>query len=166
MSRLEEYTIYSEYKKMLAVVYTKYGSPDVLKLKDIPKPVIKDNEVLVKIYVASLNAADAEYLRGDPVVRLIGLLKPKYKVLGSDIAGRIESVGKDVKQFKPGDDIYVDLSVCGFGAFAEYACVPENALILKPASISFEDAATLPQAAILALQGLRDKRQIQPGDKF
>jgi NADPH:quinone reductase-like Zn-dependent oxidoreductase len=99
------------------------------------------------------------------MARVGGLRKPKYEILGSDIAGRVEAVGRNVKQFQPGDDVFGDLSVCGFGAFAEYVCVPENALTLKPASMTFEEAATLPQAAILALQGLRDKRQTQPGHK-
>ena len=150
---------------MKAIVYTKYGPPDVLELKDVEKPTPKENEVLVKVYASSLNAADVDYLRGRPMVRLGGLRKPKYKILGSDIAGQVEIVGRSVNKFQPGDEIFVDSSVCGFGAFAEYACVPENALMLKPASMTFEEVATLPQAAILALQGLRDKRQIQPGQK-
>jgi NADPH:quinone reductase-like Zn-dependent oxidoreductase len=151
--------------KMKAIAYEKYGPPDVLQLKDVEKPTPKDNEILVKVHAASLNAADLDYLRGTPSVRLGGLLKPKYKILGSDIAGRVEAVGRNVRQFQPGDETFVDLSVCGFGAFAEYVCVPENALALKPARMTFEEAATIPQAAILALQGLRDKRQIQPRQK-
>jgi NADPH:quinone reductase-like Zn-dependent oxidoreductase len=99
------------------------------------------------------------------MARIGGLRKPRFKILGSDVAGRVEAVGRNVKQFKPGDEVFVDLSVCGFGAFAEYVCVPEKELALKSASMTFEEAATLPQAAILALQGLRDKRQIQPGKK-
>ncbi|TKJ25831.1 MAG: alcohol dehydrogenase [Promethearchaeota archaeon Loki_b31] len=150
---------------MKAIVCTKYGPPDVLQLKEVDKPTPKDNEVLVKVHAASLNAADLDYLRGRPMVRIGGLRKPRYKILGSDIAGRVEAVGRNVKQFQPGDDIFVDLSVCGFGAFAEYVCVPEKPLALKSASMTFEEAATLPQAAILALQGLRDKSQIQPGQK-
>jgi len=150
---------------MKAIVCTEYGSPDVLQLKEVEKPTPKDNEALVRVHAASLNAADVESLRGVFVVRIVGPTKPRYKILGSDIAGRVEAVGRNVKQFQPGDEIFVDLSVCGFGAFAEYVCVPENALMLKPASITFEEAATLPQAAVLALQGLRDKRQIQPGQK-
>jgi len=150
---------------MKAIVYTKYGPPDVLKLIEVEKPTPNDNEVLVKVYASSLNAADVDYLRGKPMVRPGGLRKPKYKILGSDIAGQVEIVGRSVNQFQPGDEIFLDSSVCGFGAFAEYACVPENALMLKPASMTFEEAATIPQAAILALQGLRDKRQIQLGQK-
>ena len=150
---------------MKAIVYTKYGPPDVLQLKEVEKPTPKDNEVLVKVHAASLNATDLEYLRGSLISRLTGPLKPKYKILGCDIAGRVEAVGRNVKQFQPGDEVFGDLSVCGFGAFAEYVCVPENALALKPTSMTFEEAATIPQAAVLALQGLRDKRQIQPGQK-
>jgi len=151
---------------MKAIVCTKYGSPDVLKLKEIEKPTPKDNEALVKVHAASLNAADFETLRGTWSVRLGGPLKPMYKILGSDIAGRIEAVGRNVKQFSPGDEIWGDLSYpYGFGAFAEYVCVPENALRLKPASMTFEDAAAVPTAAVVALQNLRDKRPIQPGQK-
>ena len=150
---------------MKAIVYTKYGPPDVLQLKEVEKPTPKDNEVLIKVHAASVNAADLDLLRGTPLVRLGGLLKPKYKILGSDIAGRVEAVGRNVKQFQPGDEIFGDLNECGFGAFAEYVCVPENALALKPASMTFEEVAAVPSAAVIALQGLRDKRQIQPGQK-
>ena len=150
---------------MKAIICTKYGSPDVLQLKEIEKPTPKDNEVLVKVHAASLNAADLETLRGVFVVRIAAPLKPMYKILGSDIAGRVEAVGRKVKQFQSGDEVFGDLFVCGFGAFAEYVSVPENALALKPASMTFEEAATYPQAAILALQNLRDKRPIEPGQK-
>jgi len=153
---------------MKAIVCTKYGPPDVLQLKEVEKPTPKDNEVLVKVHAAFLNAADLEFLRGVFVVRLlyVGLLKPKYKILGSDIAGRVEAVGRNVKQFQPGDEIWGDLSYPhGFGTFAEYVCVPENALRLKPASMTFEEAAAVPTAAVVALQNLRDKRPIQPGQK-
>jgi len=143
---------------MKAIVCTKYRSPYVLQLKEVAKPTPKDNEALVKVHAASLNAADFETLRG-------GSLKPKYKIHGSDIAGRVEAVGRNVKQFKPGDEIWGDLSLCGFGTFAEYVCVPENALRLKPASMTFEEAAAIPTAAVVALQNLRGKRPIQPGQK-
>jgi len=142
-----------------AIVYTKYGPPSVLQLEEVEKPTPKDNEVLVKVHAASLNAEDVDFLRGKMQISR----KPRYKIPGSDIAGRIEAVGRNVTQFQPGDEIFVDLSVCGFGAFAEYACVPEKEISLKSASMTFEEAATLPQAAILALQGLRDKKQIQQG---
>jgi NADPH:quinone reductase-like Zn-dependent oxidoreductase len=150
---------------MKAIVCTKYGPPDVLQLKEVEKPTPKDNEALVKVHAASVNAADLETLRGVFVVRIAAPLKPMYKILGSDIAGRVEAVGRKVKQFQPGDEIWGDLFACGFGAFAEYVCVPENTLALKPASMTFEEAATYPQAAILALQNLRDKRPIEPGQK-
>ena len=150
---------------MKVIVCTKYGPPNVLQLKEVEKPTPKEDEVLVKVYAASLNAADLEYLRGTFLVRIGGPLKPKYKIIGSDIAGRVEAVGRNVKQFQPGDEIWGDLSECGFGTFAEYVCVPENALRLKPASMTFEEAAAVPTAAVVALQGLCDKRQIQPGQK-
>ena len=150
---------------MKAIVYTKYGSPDVLQLEEVEKPTPKDNEVLVKVHAASLNAADLDFLRGKFVTRFQGLRKPKHKILGSDIAGQVEKVGGNIKKFQPGDEIFGDLFYYGFGAFAEYVCVPEKALALKPGSMTFEDAATLPQSGLLALQGLRDKRQIQSGQK-
>ncbi len=153
---------------MKALVCTKYGSPDVLQLKEVEIPAPKDNEALVKVHAASLNAADSEYRRGVFIVRLLyqGLVKPKYKILGTDIAGQVETVGRNVKQFKPGDEIWGDLSYpYGFGTFAEYVCVPENALRLKPASMTFEEAAAIPTAAVVALQNLRGKRPIQPGQK-
>ena len=153
---------------MKAIVATKYGPPDILQLKVVEKPTPKDNEALVKVHAASLNAADFEYLRGVFIVRLLyqGLLKPKYKILGSDIAGRVEEVGRNVKQFQPGDEIWGDLSYPhGFGTLAEYVCIPENALRLKPASMTFEEAAAVPTAAVVALQHLLAKRPIQPGQK-
>ena len=149
---------------MKAIVYTKYGPPDVLQLKEVEKPTPEGNEVLIKVHAASLNSSDWEFLRGTPVyVRMWGLLKPKYKILGSDIAGRIEAVGKNVKQFQPSDEVFGDI-MYRWGGFAEYVCAPENALMLKPASMTSEEAAAVPQAATVALQGLR-KGQIQPGQK-
>jgi len=152
---------------MKAIVCTKYGPPDVLQLKEVEKPTPKDNEVLVKVHAASLNATDFEYLRGMFIARLVykGLLKPKNTILGTDIAGQVEAVGRNVTQFQPDDEIWGDLSLCGFGAFAEYVCVPENVLRLKPTSMTFEEAAAIPTAAVLALHNLRDKRPIQPGQK-
>ncbi len=151
---------------MKAIVYTKYGSPDVLELKEVEKPTPKDDEVLIRVHAASVNSWDWDLLRGKPVVvRLWGLLKPKYKILGADIAGQVEAVGRNVKQFQPGDEVFGDLCECGWGGFAEYVCARENALALKPASMTFEEIAAVPQAAIMALQGLRDKGQIQPGQK-
>jgi NADPH:quinone reductase-like Zn-dependent oxidoreductase len=151
--------------QMKAIVCDSYGSPDVLQLREVEKPAPKEDEVLVRVHAASVNASDVETLRGVFIVRMGGPLKPPYKILGSDIAGRVEAVGGNVKQYQPGDEVFVDLSVCGFGAFAEYACVPEEVLAPKPASMAFEEAATIPTAAILALQYLRDKRRVQPGQK-
>jgi NADPH:quinone reductase-like Zn-dependent oxidoreductase len=152
---------------MKAIVYTEYGSPDVLELKEVVKPTPTDNEVLIKVHAASLNAADLHYLRADPfLIRpTSGLLKPKNTFLGADVAGRIEAVGRTVTQFKPGDEVFGDLSESGRGTFAEYVCASENALALKPANLSFEEAAAVPLAAVTALQGLRSKGQIQPGQK-
>ena len=152
--------------KMKAIVCTRYGSPDVLELKEVEKPSPKENEALIKVYAASVNVEDLDFLRGIAwSARFVGPLKPKYKILGFDLAGRVEAVGRNVKQFHPGDEVFGDLFSYGFGAFAEYACVPEKALVLKSASMTFEEAATVPSRAVIALQGLRDKRQIQPGQK-
>lgn len=151
---------------MKAIVFTKYGTPDVLELKEVDKPIPKDDEVLIKVCAVSINDWDWGLLQGDFINRLLsGLLKPKKKILGSDIAGRIEAVGKNVKQFQPGDEVFGDLSG-QWGGFAEYVCARENALALKPASMTFEEAAAIPQAAMLAIQGLRDKGQIQSGQKL
>ena len=153
---------------MKAIVYEKYGPPDVLQLKEVEKPSPKDDEVLIKVLAASVNDGDSSVVRGKPfLVRLMpgGPLKPKNKIPGGDVAGRIEAVGRDVNQFQPGDEVFGDLGACGFGAFAEYVCAPENALTLKPASTTFEEAAAVSQAALVALQGLRDAGKIQPGQK-
>jgi NADPH:quinone reductase-like Zn-dependent oxidoreductase len=153
---------------MKAIVCTQYGPPDVLELRDVEKPVPKEGEVLVKIQAASLNYGDSVLVKGKPFIsRLMGygLLKPKYEILGTDIAGRVEAVGANAKLFQPGDEVFGDISECGFGAFAEYISVPETALTLKPANLTFEQAAAVPQAAIVALQGLRDHGDIQPGHK-
>ena len=153
---------------MRAVLHTKYGPPDVLRLEDIPKPIPTDDEVLVRVHAASLNAVDWHILRAKPFpIRLMGmgLLRPKHKVLGADIAGQVEAVGKNVMQFKQGDNVFGELSGCGWGAFAEYVCVPENVIASKPADISFEEAAATPLAAVTALQGLRDKGQIRTGKR-
>src|SRR6266699_156476 len=157
-----------EETNMRAIVYHNYGSPDVLKLEEVEKPTPKDDEVLIKVHAASANAADWHLLRGKPfLVRLMGygLLKPKNTILGSDIAGRVEAVGRNVKQFQPDDEVFGNVSGCGFGGFAEYVCARENALALKPANLSFEEAAAVPSAGVTALQGLREKGQIQPGQK-
>ena len=152
---------------MKAIVATKYGSPDVLNLEEVEKPAPKDDEVLVKVHAASVNAGDWHLLRADPFLTRLafGLLKPKHKILGADIAGRIEAVGANATQFQPGDEVFGDLSGDGFGGFAEYVCARENALVSKPADMTFEEAAAVPMAAVTALQGLRDKGRIQPGQK-
>ena len=151
---------------MKAIIQTAYGSPDVLQLKEVPKPIPKDDEVLVRVHAASLNAADFEILRGMWAARFGGPFRPGNKIPGSDLSGRVEAVGRNVKQFQPGDEIWGDLSFpYGFGTFAEYVSVSENALTLKPASMTFEEASTYPQAAIISLQTLRDKGEIQPGQK-
>ena len=146
---------------MKAIVYKEFGGPEVLQFSELDTPTPKGNEVLIKIHASTLNAADLDFLKG----KIQFTRKPKFQILGSDIAGVIEEIGGNVKEFQRGDEIFLDSSQCGFSAFAEYACVPENALRLKPSSITFEEAATLPQAGILALQSLRDKRQIHPGKK-
>jgi NADPH:quinone reductase-like Zn-dependent oxidoreductase len=152
---------------MKAVVYHKYGSLDVLKLEEVEKPIPSDDEVLIRVHAASVVYGDLALVRGKPFVARLwsGLLKPKYKIPGMDIAGRVEAVGANVKQFQPGDEVFGDISQCGYGAYAEYVCALENTLALKPANLTFEEAAAVPQAALVALQGLRDKGRIQPGQK-
>jgi NADPH:quinone reductase-like Zn-dependent oxidoreductase len=150
---------------MKAIIRTKYGSPDVLQLKEVEKTIPKNNEVLVKVYAASVNVDDLEHLRGTIAVRLIGPLKPKYKILGSDIAGRVEAVGRNIQQFQPGDDVFGDLTNYGFGAFAEYVCAPEDALVLKPVSMKFAEAATVTSRAAIAMKYLCAKRKIEQGQK-
>jgi NADPH:quinone reductase-like Zn-dependent oxidoreductase len=150
---------------MKAVVYTRYGSPDVLRFTDVEKPTPKDNEVLVKVQAVSLNRSDWEALRGKPAyARLGGLLRPRHHILGSDIAGRVEASGRATTKFQPGDDVFADI-LSSMGGFAEYVCVPESALAPMPAGMSYEEAAALPQAGAIALQGIWDKGQVQAGQK-
>jgi NADPH:quinone reductase-like Zn-dependent oxidoreductase len=152
---------------MKAIVYTQYGSPDILQFKNVEKPTPKDNEVLVKIHAASANPADWHLMRATPFLARLenGLFKPKQTKLGVDIAGHVEAVGSRVTQFQPGNEVFGALSLSEMGGFAEYVCIPEELLALKPANTSFEQAAAVPLAALTALQGLRDKGQIQPGQK-
>lgn len=151
---------------MKAMVYNKYGTTNVLNLKELEIPALKQNEVLVKIHAASVNSWDWDLLRGKPFLnRLGGLLKPKYKILGADIAGRVEAIGREVNHISVGDEVFGDISWCGWGGFAEYVCVNAEALTLKPASMTFEEAAAIPQAGVLALQGLRDIGQIHEAKK-
>jgi NADPH:quinone reductase-like Zn-dependent oxidoreductase len=152
---------------MRAIVRDTYGSPDVLRLEELPKPIVKKQEVLVRVRAASLNADDLEYLYGkSPFTRMaIGLRKPRIRGLGVDVAGQVEAVGENVTGFHAGDEVFGNMTVYGLGAYGEYVCAPARAFALKPPSLTFEEAATVPQAAVLALQGLRGKRQIRPGDQ-
>jgi len=146
-----------------AVFYTRYGSPDVLCYTDVETPTPRDNEVLVRVRAVSLNLSDWETLRGKPLYsRFGGPFRPRHHILGSDIAGRVEATGSGVTRVKPGDDVYADI-LSQFGGFAEYVCVPENVLAPMPEGLTYEQAAALPQAGAIALQGIRDKGQVQPG---
>src|SRR6266436_907533 len=151
---------------MKAIVRTQYGPPDVLRFTEVQKPSPKDNEVLIKLYAASVNPLDLFHMRGAPWNRRIpGPRTPNQPVIGCDIAGRVEAVGRDAKQFQPGEAVF---GITGFagGGFAEYVCAPEAKLAPKPANLSFEDTAAVPIAAITALQALRDKGKLQPGQKI
>jgi NADPH:quinone reductase-like Zn-dependent oxidoreductase len=147
-----------------AIVQDRYGSPDVLELRDIDVPEVKDHDVLIRVRAASVNAADWHFMRGLPyVARLsLGLIKPKTRVRGRDAAGYIEAVGKSVTRFRPGDEVYAEVDT---GSFAEFTCVPEDVVGLKPANLTFEEAAAVPLAANTALQGLRDRGRVQAGQK-
>jgi NADPH:quinone reductase-like Zn-dependent oxidoreductase len=149
---------------MRAFIYEKYGPPETLRMAEVDKPVPTANEVLVEVRAASVNAADWHVLRGRPLFSraTLGLLRPKHKILGVDIAGRVEAVGSGVTRFKPGDEVYANLLDHGYGGFAEYATVPVDVMSLKPAELSFEEAAAVPMAAVTALQGLRHHGELQP----
>jgi NADPH:quinone reductase-like Zn-dependent oxidoreductase len=150
---------------MKAIVHYEYGSPDVLKFEEVQKPTAGDDEVLIRVQAVSANPADWHMLRGAPfLIRLMGegLLKPKNKILGIDVAGQVEAVGRSVKGFQPGDAVF---GTSQYGGFAEYVCAREDRLVLKPPGTTFEQAAAVPVAAISALQGLRDKGRIRPGQK-
>lgn len=154
---------------MKAVVYTRYGEPESLRLEEVPKPVPKDREVLIKVMAASVNSWDWDLLRGKPfIVRLAGggLFKPLKPILGCDVAGKVEAVGRKVTRFRPGDAVFGDISQSGWGAFAEYVCARENVLCAKPETIGFEAAAALPQAGVMALQGIQDYGKVQVGHKI
>jgi NADPH:quinone reductase-like Zn-dependent oxidoreductase len=152
---------------MKAIVFTKYGSLDVLKLQEVQKPTPSDDQVLVQVHASAVNFANLAHVRGQPFVARLwsGFLKPKHPIPGGDIAGRVETVGKNVTQFQPGDEVFGDLADRGFGAFAEYVPVSENSIALKPVNMTFEEAAAVPQAGVVALQGLRNVGQIQSGQK-
>jgi len=150
---------------MKAVVYRRYGGPDVLRLTDADTPVPGDGQVLVKVHAVSLNASDWEMLRGKPLYsRIGGPFRPRHHVLGSDIAGRVAATGRDATRFKPGDDVFADI-LSYMGGFAEYVRVPQTTLAPMPAGLTYEQAAALPQAGAIALQGIRDKGRVQPGQK-
>jgi NADPH:quinone reductase-like Zn-dependent oxidoreductase len=158
-----------EENTLKAIVRRIYGSPDVLELRDVDMPVLGDDGVLVRVRAASLNQADLDYLYGRPLLTRMGtgFRKPRNRGLGLDVAGEVEAVGRHVTAFAPGDEVYGDLTMFGYGAFAEYAAAPERAWAPKPAGLTFEQAATIPQAGILAVQGLRTRgdRRIEPGDR-
>ena len=150
---------------MKAIVYTKYGSPEVLQFKEVAKPTPRDDEVLIKVQAVSVNRSDWEGLGGKPLyARIGGLLRPRHQILGSDVAGRVEMAGRNVRRFQAGDEVFGDI-LPRLGGFAEYVRARESALALKPASLTFEEAAAIPQAAVIALQGIRDKGRVQPGQK-
>jgi NADPH:quinone reductase-like Zn-dependent oxidoreductase len=153
---------------MKAMICTKYGSPDVLQLREVEKPSPKADEVLIRVHAASINSRDWRFMRANPFfIRLMvgGLLKPKIPILGADVAGRVEAVGDQVKRFRPGDEVFGDVSRYGGQTFAEYVCAGENEIALKPSAMTFAQAAAVPVAALTALQGLRDKGDIHPGQK-
>jgi len=150
---------------MKAVVYTRYGPPDVLRLMDVQAPVPKDDEVLVRVHAVSLNASDWEVLQGKPLYsRLGGPFRPRHHILGSDIAGRVVAAGRNATRFDPGEDVFADI-LSSMGGFAEYVCVRETALAQMPAGLTYDHAAALPQAGAIALQGIQDKGRVQPGHK-
>ena len=153
---------------MKAVVMERYGTPDVLEVRDVPIPTPKANEVLVRVHAASINDWDWGLLQGASLIdrMMSGLFTPKVQILGCDIAGRVEAVGEEVESFQPGDEVYADLCASGFGAFAEYACVPAASVARKPPGMTFEQAAAIPQAGMLAWQGLVDRGRIQSGQKL
>lgn len=156
---IQELVIKPGIKRMRAIILKEYGSPDELEVGEVEKPVPGNNEVLVRIHATSINDWDWGLVRGKPfVIRMIhGLKRPGIRIPGVDISGEIEAVGSNVNSFQPGDEVFGDLSDCGFGGFAEYVCVPENILSLKPSRISHKEAAALPHAALLALQGIKGK---------
>ncbi|MCB0114009.1 MAG: NAD(P)-dependent alcohol dehydrogenase [Caldilineaceae bacterium] len=152
---------------MKAIYYTEYGSPDVLQLRDVPTPTPKDDEVLIRVHAAALNAYDWHIMRADPFLARLarGLFRPKNNIPGADVAGVVEAVGKNVTGFQPGDAVYADMAGAADGAFAEYVCAPLRLVAPKPTNLSFEEAAGVPMAAVTALQALRDTCQVKPGQQ-
>jgi NADPH:quinone reductase-like Zn-dependent oxidoreductase len=152
--------------KMKAIDRTKYGPPEILQLKEVERPTPADNEILIKIHALSVNRSDWEMLTGTPFyARVGGLLRPRHQILGSDIAGRVEMTGRDTTRFRPGDDVFGDI-IGRIGGFAEDVCASERSLALKPARMTFEQAAAIPQAGVIALQGIRDKGQVAARQKI
>ena len=152
---------------MKAIICDKYGLPSDLQLKEIPKPVPKENEVLIKIKATSINDYDWRMVIGEPKIYrlLFGLRKPKHPIPGMELSGIVEQVGKQIGKFKTGDAVYGDISEYGFGTYAEYICINEKALAHKPQKMSFPEAAAIPHASLLAYQGLVDIGKIKSGDK-
>jgi NADPH:quinone reductase-like Zn-dependent oxidoreductase len=151
---------------MKAIVYHEYGTPDRLGLEEVPEPEMGGDDVLIRVHASSVNSWDWDLLRGTPFMnRLPGVVRPRHEILGADVAGRVEAVGADVDRFGPGDEVYGDLSHGDWGCFAEYVCADQAALAPKPADLSFEEAAAVPQAGGLALQGLRRGGPIEAGRK-
>ena len=153
---------------MKAIAYHRYGSPDMLGMEELPQPVPRDDEVLIKVHAASVNSWDWELLRGTPYANRLmfkGYFKPRLTILGADVAGVVESVGKNVTGFQPGDAVMGDLCESGWGSFAEYVCAHQDAVIPKPEGMSFEDAAAIPQAGAMAMQGLMEQGGILPGQR-
>lgn len=150
---------------MKAIVYERYGSPDVLHLVELPKPIPTAEQILIKVQAVSINGSDREGLIGKPLYsRLDGLRRPSNPILGSDIAGRVEFVGANNTEFKPGDEVFGEIP--GYhGGFAEYVCTHGKTMMVKPAGLTFEQAAAIPQAGVIALRGIRDKGQVQPGQQ-
>jgi NADPH:quinone reductase-like Zn-dependent oxidoreductase len=152
-------------RPMKGFIYRKYGSPDVLSLEEVNKPVPKDDEILIRIHAVSINGSDREKLSGKPLyARIGGFVKPGNPILGSDIAGRVEAVGASNTEFKPGDEVFGEIPGYHSG-FAEYVCIRGTTMAPKPASLSFEQASAIPQAGVIALQGIRVRGQVQPGQK-
>lgn len=152
---------------MKAILRHEYGPPDILELQEVDKPVVGDDQVLVRVHAAGVNMADVDYMLGRPKSARIftGLRAPRNLILGLDVAGRVEEVGKDVTRFRPGDDVFGDLTNHGYGGFAEYVCAGQGAFASKPTNLSFEEAAVVPQAGVMALQGLGSRNAIQPGQQ-
>ncbi|NLF49922.1 MAG: NAD(P)-dependent alcohol dehydrogenase [Leptolinea sp.] len=152
---------------MKAIVFNQYGQPDVLLLEEVKKPSPRNNEVLIKVHAVSLNYADWHMLTGKPFVARLsfGLFRPMKNILGADIAGVVEAIGPGITRFKPGDEVYGDLGMVGFGGLAEYVCAPEHVIATKPTNLTYEESAALPMASVTALQALQNDGQVQPGQE-